>query len=256
MTATRDEVLGWVDELLAVKTSGDYSPIGLLVEGRAEGRRVALAVSAHLEVIERAASWGADALLVHHGFFWKGEPQLLAGWRKARIKALLEADMTLASYHLPLDGHPEVGNNACLADLLGGFPAEGRRPFAKAGGQPIGLLATGEARPLTSILAALERGLGATGIVFPYGPEAVHTVAIVSGGGASYYEEARALGAQLFLTGEAREPNMAEARETGTHFIAAGHYNTETLGIQALGARLGARFPGVEVRFFAAPNPV
>lgn len=253
-TVPRDTLFSWLDAYLAVSDFADYSPIGLQVEGRAEVRRVALGVSAHLELIDAAVAWGADALIVHHGFFWKGESPVLRGWRRDRIKALLLADLSLASYHLPLDGHPEVGNNARVADLLG-FPRERRSMFGRAGKACIGLIARDEPRPATAIFEALDREFGPGNVVFPYGPEQVDTIAIVTGSGGSFYEEARDLGAQLFITGEGREPTMAEARETRTHFVAAGHYATETVGIKALGDKLADHF-GLEVRFFSFPNPI
>jgi dinuclear metal center YbgI/SA1388 family protein len=251
----RDELFAWIDAYLEVRRFGDYSPIGLQVEGAAAVQRVALGVSAHLEIIEAAAAWGAQVLLVHHGFFWPGEPLTLRGWRKARIKALLVHDLSLGSYHLPLDAHPVVGNNARLCDLLG-VPAQGRAPFARSKGADIGLIGRFDAPvPASALFGRLKAGLGGAGLVFDAGPAEVSVIGVVSGGGASYYEEARALGAQLFVTGEPREPAMAEARETGTHFVAAGHYNTETLGIKALGAQIEAAL-GLETRFFDFPNPV
>lgn len=251
----RDELFAWIDTYLEVERYGDYSPIGLQVEGAEEITRVALGVSAHLELIEAAAAWGAQALLVHHGFFWPGESPVLKGWRKKRIKALLDHDLSLAGYHLPLDGHPEVGNNAQLCDLLG-LPREGRQPFARAKGAMIGMMGRFDApQPAAAMFEKLKGSFGPRTIIFDAGPADITTVAVVTGSGAGYFEEARDLGVELFLTGEAREPTMAEARETQTHFVAAGHYNTETVGIKALGERLRAEL-GLETRFFDVPNPV
>ncbi len=252
----RDDLFKWIDGFLEVERFRDYSPIGLQVEGNPEVTKVALGVSAHLGLINDAAGWGAQALLVHHGFFWPGESQVLRGWRKNRIKALLDADISLGGYHLPLDAHLSVGNNACLADLMG-IPTDNRRLFAKAKGAEIGILGHYDApRPAREVTQLLTKSFGPRTIAFTEGcPEMIRTVGIVSGGGAPYFEEARAAGAELFLTGEAREPTMAEARETGVHFVAAGHYNTERLGIMALGERIKEEF-GVEVKFFEHPNPV
>lgn len=251
----RDALFAWINALLETDRYGDYSPIGMQVEGAEEVTRVALGVSAHLAIIEDAAAWGAQTLLVHHGFFWPGEPLTLIGWRKGRIKALLVHDLSLGSYHLPLDGHPEVGNNARIADELG-LPVHGRATFARAKGADIGVIARFDApTPAAEVIARIKDRFNPDAIVFDHGPALITTVGIVSGGGAGYYEEARALGAELFITGEAREPTMAEARETGTHFVAAGHYHTERLGIQALGARIEAEL-GLEVRFFEHTNPV
>lgn len=251
----RDELIAWTDEYLEVGRFRDYSPIGLQVEGRDTVKKVALGVSAHLGIIQEAAQWGADVLLVHHGFFWPGEPVILKGFRKRRIKALLDADMTLASYHLPLDAHPVVGNNAQLANLLG-VPDDARAGFANAKGADIGLIGTfAQPRAIESIVKALEQGLGSKPLCFLNGPSQVHRVGIVSGGGGGYFEEAVAAGAQLLLTGEPREPTMAEAAEMEAHFIAAGHYHTETVGIRALGDVLVTQF-GLECRFFDWTNPV
>lgn len=253
----RDTLFQWIDNYLEVDRFGDYSPIGLQVEGAREITKIAVGVSAHLEMIEKAAAWGAQAILVHHGFFWPGEPSTLKGWRKKRIKSLLVQDISLGGYHLPLDGHAEIGNNAIIADIMGVPRAEeARSTFARAKGAHIGLIGRyASPRPFPEIRADLEKHFGNRGIIFDAGPELVDTVGIVSGGGAGYFEEARALGAQLFVTGEAREPTMAEARETETHFVAAGHYNTETVGIRALGEKIAENF-AVEVRFFDIPNPV
>lgn len=251
----RDDLIQWINTTLDVASYGDYSPIGLQVEGAPEVTRVALGVSAHLALIEDAAEWGAQALLVHHGFFWPGESPVLKGWRKHRIKALLNADITLAGYHLPLDGHPVVGNNACIADLLE-IPHEGRETFARAKGADIGIIGRyATPRPAQAILETLKAQFGERTLVFEGGPEQIDAVGIVSGGGAGYFGEARARGAQLFITGEPKEPTMAEARETGATFVAAGHYNTERLGIIALGQKIMETFD-VEVRFFEHPNPV
>jgi dinuclear metal center YbgI/SA1388 family protein len=251
----RDALFEWIDTYLEIDRFGDYSPIGLQVEGCDEITKVALGVSAHLALIEQAAEWGAHAILVHHGFFWPGESQVLVGWRKKRIKALLMHDISLAGYHLPLDGHAVVGNNARIADELG-IPADYRETFARAKGADIGLIGRfGAPKAASDVIDQLKKTFGAGSIVFEGGPEQIDTVGIVSGGGAGYYEEARKRGAQLFVTGEAREPTMAEAMETGTHFVAAGHYNTERLGIIALGDQIKATH-GLDVRFFENANPV
>ena len=251
----RDALFNWIDDYLEIDRHGDYSPIGLQVEGSDDVEKVALGVSAHLALINDAASWGAQALLVHHGFFWPGESPVLKGWRKKRIKTLLDHDISLGGYHLPLDGHAEVGNNAQIADILG-LPRHGRSPFARAKGAEIGLICRyDEARAAKTIFDLVETQFGPRCIIYDAGPEMVDTVAIVSGSAAGNFEEARSLGAQLFLTGEAREPTMAEAMETQSHFVAAGHYNTERVGIIALGEKIREVF-GVEVCFFEHPNPV
>ncbi len=251
----RNELFAWIDNYLEVARFRDYSPIGLQVEGSDDITKIALGVSAHLELIEKAVQWGAQAILVHHGFFWPGESNHLVGWRKKRIQTLLANEISLGGYHLPLDAHLEVGNNAILADLLG-VPKENRTLFASAKGAPIGLIGKYDTpQPFETLRALLANNFGPRCIIFDAGPPQVTTVGLVTGGGAGYFEEARGLGAEFFVTGEAREPTMAEARETHAHFIAAGHYNTETLGIKALGERIEAQFD-VETQFFDIPNPV
>ncbi len=251
----RQDLFGWIDQTLNIQDFRDYSPIGLPVEGAPEITKVALGVSAHLALIEAAAAWGAEAILVHHGFFWPGESQVLTGWRKKRIKTLLMHDISLGGYHLPLDGHATLGNNAQLCDLMG-VPTDRRQPFAKAKGAHIGLIGRyNTPEPVQNILNRVKDAFGDRLIFLEGGPEKIDTVAVVTGSGANYYEEARALGAQLFVTGEAREPTMAEALETNTSFLAAGHYNTETVGIKALGKAIEDNFQ-IETRFFDFPNPV
>ncbi len=251
----RDDLFDWLDTYLDVARFRDYSPIGLQVEGAAEVSKVALGVSAHRGIIDEAATWGAQVLLVHHGFFWPGEPLILKGFRKRRIQALFDADMSLGSYHLPLDAHPVVGNNAQLADILG-IPTDRRVPFGDAKGAAIGLIGELETgRPIQDLLDALRTALGRDALTFLHGPDLVHRIAIVSGGGAGFLEEAVAAGAQLLLTGEPREPTMAEAAEMEAHFVAAGHYHTETVGIRALGEEIASRH-GLTCRFFDWTNPV
>lgn len=255
MNIARDELFAWIDQTLEVSKFHDYSPIGLQVEGRDRVAKVALGVSAHMALIEAAATWGADVLLVHHGFFWNGEPRTLVGHRKARIAALFSAEMSLGGYHLPLDGHPTLGNNAQLADLLG-LDVPGRYAFGKSGEVPIGLVVRlPEAITREAMHARIVAKLGEQALFFEYGPKSIDTVAVVSGGAASYFSDARQHGAQLYLTGEASEQTMAEAMETETTFVAAGHYNTERLGIMALGNAIEAHF-ALETRFFEFPNPV
>jgi dinuclear metal center YbgI/SA1388 family protein len=251
----RDDLFEWLDAYLEVARFRDYSPIGLQVEGAEDVHKVALGVSAHRGIIDEAAAWGADVLLVHHGFFWPGEPLVLKGFRKLRIQALFDADMSLGSYHLPLDAHPVVGNNAQLADILG-VPKDRREPWGQSKGAAIGVMGEFEAaRPVTELIETLSAALGRDALTFLDGPDLVRRLAIVSGGGAGFFEEAVAAGAELLLTGEPREPTMAEAAEMGAHFVAAGHYHTETVGIRALGEEIASTH-GLACRFFDWTNPV
>jgi dinuclear metal center YbgI/SA1388 family protein len=246
--AGRDEILEFAAELLDLDSFRDYGPQGLQVAGAEEVSRIACAVSSSLELFERAASAGAQLVLVHHGLLWDNEPRVIDTRVRRRLEALFDADLTLAAYHLALDAHPEVGNNALLAAELG---VEVDEPFAGIGVG--GRLAVPE--PIESFLARVRERLAHQPLVFHEGPGEVRRVAIVSGGGGRYLAEAAAAGYDLFLTGEPEEPSLHLARELGITFVAAGHYATERLGVQALAARLADRFD-LEWEFIELPNPV
>lgn len=262
MGADLHDLIAELDALLEPHRFEDYGPNGLQVPGAREVLRVATGVSASVELFERAILERAQLILVHHGLFWSGGPAAIDTAMKRRLKLLFDADVSLAAYHLPLDAHPRVGNNALIAAALG---ASEREPFALHAGEPIGVLAhfggdgdrsggseglaTGELRARVAELTQREP------LVFDAGPERVRTLAIVSGAGASYLDDAIALGADAFLTGEPAERVMTQAREGRVHFLAAGHYATETFGVRRLGELLGERF-GVEQVFVDVPNPI
>ncbi len=254
----RDELIQYLDQFLESGRFRDYCPNGLQVEGRPEISRIALGVSASAELIERAIAWNADALLVHHGLFWTGDPQALKGWRRRRLALTLGADLNLIAYHLPLDAHPEVGNNAVLARGLG---LSNLKPFGQSGGQPIGIVGDLPS-PQTpeTILPHIASLCGypvdrPEPLAFLNGPPLVRRVAIITGRAGKMIEDAAAAGADLFITGEPEEPAMAWASEMNIHFVAAGHYNTETFGVRALGQHLSDRF-GLQTEFISIPNPV
>ncbi|TNC99681.1 MAG: hypothetical protein FD121_177 [Gallionellaceae bacterium] len=244
------ELRDYIGSELAVSRFHDYCPNGVQVEGRPEVRRIATAVTASQAVLEAATAWGADAILVHHGYFWRSEDASITGIKKRRIAHLLQHDVSLLAYHLPLDAHSELGNNAQLGIRLG-FVEEGR-----FGEQEIAcrgrLLAPKSLDDLKrSIAESLQREpqvIGDLGMN-------ITRVAWCSGGGQSYFEQAIALGVEVFLTGEASEQCFHLAQETGVAFIAAGHHATERYGIHMLGERLVARF-GLEHRFFDQFNPI
>ena len=252
--AHRDEIVGFLDELLDVKSWGDYGPNGLQVIGRDEVKHVVTGVSAHRELFERAAAEGAGMVLCHHGIFWRSTPQAVGPQMKGRLKALFDADMSLVAYHLPLDAHAEVGNNALICAELGLRRGE---PFGEAAGKPIGFVGHAEPPlPLAALAERCEAAFGRAPLVFPGGvPGEVRTVGIVSGGGGSALAEAAALGLDALVTGEPEEPAMADAAETGVSFLACGHYATETFGIRRLGSLLEERF-GVRHTFIEVTNPV
>jgi len=249
MPAARSELIDFLDGMLKPESFDDHGPNGLQVPGREEVRTVVTGVSAGLELFERAAAEHADLVLVHHGLLWKGPPTPLDLAAKRRLQLLFEHDISLVAYHLPLDGHLEHGNNALLAGALG---AEVTGSFA--GG--IGVTAAFTTPLPASDLADRVRSVtDRDPLAVLAGPAQVRTVAIVSGGGQGYLPEAIARGLDAFVTGEASERNFNEAREASIHFLAAGHYATETLGVQRLGELLAERF-GIRHVYIDVPNPI
>jgi dinuclear metal center YbgI/SA1388 family protein len=251
--ADRDAIVAYLDDLLDSPGFDDYGPNGLQVPGRHDVGLLVTGVSAHLELFEHAERAGADLIVCHHGIFWGGGPGVVTEQLKARLEVLFRSDASLAAYHLPLDAHPEVGNNALLCAALGLERAE---PFGSARGRPIGFV--GRAPDGVAAAELLERCRAATRrdpLVVGRGPEVVRSVGIVTGGGASMLDEAVALGLDAFVTGEPAERVMADAREAAMHFIAAGHYATETFGVRRIGELVAERF-GVEHRFIEVPNPI
>jgi dinuclear metal center YbgI/SA1388 family protein len=205
-------------------------------------------VSSSRDLFERAGAAGAQLVLVHHGLFWRNEPLLVDRRLKGRLEALFAANLTLAAYHLALDAHPEVGNNALLADLLG----------AKRDGQFAGIgVGASFAEPVTidELKQRLEQTTGRAPLVFAEGPERVRRIAVVTGGGGTRLIEAAHEGYDALVTGEPEEPALQTARELGIHFLAGGHYATETFGVTALAARLAEEF-SLEWEFLDVENPV
>ncbi|MBA2475327.1 MAG: Nif3-like dinuclear metal center hexameric protein [Actinobacteria bacterium] len=246
--ADRDELLAYADELLDAASYPEYGPAGAQVLGASEVRAIACGVSSSRELFEQSAARGAQLVLVHHGLFWRNEPLVVDARLGGRLRVLLEAELTLAAYHLPLDAHPELGNNAQLARRLG---VEPDRAFAGIG------LGGRLAHPL-----ALERFVQDVGsllerepLVFAGGPSEVRRVAISTGAAGHDLVQAAREGYDLLLTGEPEEPSLHTARELGITLVAGGHYATERFGVQALAARLAERF-GLDWSFVDLPNPV
>lgn len=252
-TAVAD-ILAEADRLLEPARFDDYCVNGLQVPGPREAQRLATGVSAHAELFERAAEAQADLLLVHHGLFWGPGVRAIDETLAGRLKILFGAQIALAAYHLPLDAHPELGNNALLARALGAEPGE---PFGAHRGETIGVIASfaGEGVEAAQLLARVGEATAREPLVLGDGPARVERIAIVSGAGSDYVFEAAAAGADALLTGEPAERVTASARELGIHVIAAGHHATETFGIKALGELLAGRF-GLEHTFIDVPNPV
>jgi dinuclear metal center YbgI/SA1388 family protein len=249
-----DEILGFCDELLGAGSFDDYGPNGLQVPGTSEVTKVATGVSANLELLQAAVDSGAQLVLTHHGLLWGDELAALSVPMAARLRALLCADVSLAAYHLPLDAHPEIGNNALLRDALGLEPDD--RPFGEAKGSAVGVIGrVSDPIDLGELRRRLTEATGREPLAFDSGPEQISTVGIVTGGGSFAIHEAGNLGLDALVTGEPSEPVMGEAREYGVHFLAGGHYATETFGIRRLGELVAERF-SVEHEFIDVPNPV
>lgn len=246
----REELMHYLDGLLEPARYKDYCPNGLQVEGRAEVRRVLAGVTASQALVDAAIARGADTLLVHHGWFWRGEDGRVTGFRKARLQALLGHDINLIGYHLPLDGHPELGNNAQLAKRFG-WSIEGY-----FGDQDLGCFGSSAGTGALSDLSAhLTRELRRSPLLIGDAGRPVRRIAWCSGGAQSYFEEAIKLGVDVFISGEISEQHVHLARETGVAYLAAGHHATERFGVQALAGHLAERF-GIECEFLDIDNPV
>ena len=247
---TRVALQRHLENLLQVTRFKDYCPNGLQVEGRSEIRRIVCGVTACQALIDAAIATNADAILVHHGWFWKSEDGTVTGYRKSRMASLLAHDINLFAYHLPLDAHPELGNNVQLAARLG-WQISGR-----FGEQEIGfngmLPAPTETRRLSEHVAAV---LGRPPLLIGDPNKIITRIAWCTGGAQSFFEAALATGADMFVSGEISEQTVHLARETGMNYLAAGHHATERYGVQAVGAHLAKEF-GIEVEYIDIDNPV
>jgi dinuclear metal center YbgI/SA1388 family protein len=251
-TISRDHLAAYLDEYLEAGKGRDYGPNGLQVEGKAEIRKVVTGVSACLELFVRAREAGADAVLVHHGLFWEGLPRTLTGFQYRRVAELIRSEINLLAYHLPLDRHPELGNNAVAAALFG---LDEIVPFALHDGLPIGFSGTfPEPVSPEALLARCREVYAQEPLAFLGGPQEIRSLGIVSGGGQREVYTAISAGLDAYITGESTEWVMNVAREGGIHYLAAGHYATERLGVRALGEHLRERF-GLDVEFIDVPNP-
>jgi dinuclear metal center YbgI/SA1388 family protein len=246
------ELVNYTNNLLSIERFQDYCPNGLQIEGKGEVSTLISGVTASQKLIESAIDAGADAILVHHGYFWRGENPVLSGMRRRRIKALLEHDINLLAYHLPLDAHPQYGNNATLATELG-FTVDG----ITDDGPAKGILYYGslwEPAAADELLHHIADKLGTKPLLISGSDCEVKTIAWCSGAGQDFIEEAAALGVDAYLSGEVSERTTHIARELGIHFIAAGHHATERYGPARLGEHLAEQF-GLDHRFVEIDNP-
>ena len=246
----REELTRYLDDLLDSARFRDYCPNGLQVEGCNDVQRVVAGVTASQSLVDAAIARGADTLLVHHGWFWRGEDGRITGFRKARLQALLKHDINLIGYHLPLDAHAEFGNNAQLARRMG-WAVEGR-----FGEQDIGWHGhSAEPTTLVELTRKISVELRREPLVIGDEKRLVQRIAWCSGGAQSLFEQAVDRGVDVYVTGEISEQNVHLARESGVAYIAAGHHATERYGVQALAAHLAGRF-GLECEFVDIDNPV
>jgi len=240
-------------EVLRPEQFKDYCPNGLQVEGRKEISKLVTGVTACQELITAAVEAGADALLVHHGYFWRGEDQSISGIKKARIEALLKHDVSLFAYHLPLDVHREFGNNVQLAKILG-IEIDGE--LGKQNNHPIGLVGTiSEDTDFESLKALIAEKLDRQPLAIEGNSKPIRSIAWCTGAAQNYIELAVAAGVDAYITGEVSEPTVHIARESGIHFFSAGHHATERYGVQAIGGYLAAKF-GIDHQFIDIDNPV
>ena len=244
VVAPRALLVAAFDQLLAPERFKDYAPNGLQVEGKAEVRKIISGVTASLALIEAAVASKADAIFVHHGLFWRGQDGRVTGWMKQRLALLLAHDINLLAYHLPLDAHPELGNNAQLGRLLGLRAHEGEQGrFADNRLGFIGCRVDGGSFASAEALAhCLENTLKRSVVQVGQSPAAIKNIAWCTGGAQGYVEAAIAAGADAFITGEISEPQAHYAREMGVPFFACGHHASERYGAPAVAAHVAAQF--------------
>lgn len=254
MSIKRNELMQYLNELLQPGKCKDYCPNGLQVEGREDIKKIMTGVTASQALIDAAIAEGADTLFVHHGYFWRGENECITGIKKKRLKTLLAHDINLIAYHLPLDNHFELGNNAQLAKVLDLQVTSGLDPNDSSVPGLMGKLA----KPMTAadFTALISQRLGREPLhLGPNPDELIETIAWCTGGAQGYLQYAVDAGLDAYLTGEVSEPSFHSAVETGTHFFAAGHHATERYGAMAVGEKLAQEFD-IEVVFKDIDNPV
>ena len=249
---SRVELIQYLNQLLEPEKFKDYAPNGLQVQGADQIQVLVSGVTATQALIEEAIALQADAILVHHGYFWRGEEATITGMKYRRVKLLMEHNINLLAYHLPLDAHPTLGNNAQLAKQLGievegGLDPAELRPIGNVGSLP------GE-MSLEQFAQQVEGALQRKPTVVSGGDHPIKRVAWCTGGAQGYIEKAVALGADAYISGEISEQTTHVARECGIHFIAAGHHATERYGAQAVGLHLADQFQ-LKHTFVDIPNP-
>ena len=244
----------YLNDLLQVGKFRDYCPNGLQVEGRRKIERIATGVTASLALLEAALEWGADAVLVHHGYFWKNESAPITGQKYRRLRTLLSNDLNLFAYHLPLDAHPELGNNVQLGQRFG-WIVDRRVGGSGLDTDLICMATLSMPVSLEGLTAQVARTLNREPLVIGEPDREIRRVAWCTGGAQGYFDAAIAAGADVYLSGEISEPTTHLARESGVAYIAAGHHATERYGVQAVGAHLADAFD-LRHLFIDIDNPV
>lgn len=246
----RNELELYLNGLLEISRFRDYCPNGLQVEGRRKVEKIATGVTASVALLEAAIDWGADAVLVHHGYFWKNEAPQITGQKHQRLRLLIQHDINLLAYHLPLDIHPELGNNAQFGARMGWLAD------ARFGDNNLGFIATlPMPMSLSHLAAQLENTLERTPLVLGDPDRELRRVAWCTGAAQGYFDDAIRAGVDVYLSGEVSEPTTHLAAESGVAYVSAGHHATERYGVQAVGAHLADAF-GLEHLFIDIDNPV
>jgi dinuclear metal center YbgI/SA1388 family protein len=247
------DIIRWCDQTLKANEFKDYAPNGLQIEGKAEVHKILCAVTASQSAIEAAIEQGADLLLVHHGYFWKGEAYPITGMRGKRIKTLIQNDISLVGYHLPLDSHPSLGNNAAIADLLELENIEALNPAERHPIGNIGYLKT----PMTpeSFKRYVSERLGFDAIHLAADKTTVQKIGFCTGGAQDFIHQAASQQCDAYISGEVSERTFYEAQELNIHYYACGHHATERYGVQRLAQALSDEF-GIESVYFELNNPI
>ncbi len=251
--ATLYDIIQWCDQTLKSAEFKDYAPNGLQIEGKQQVNKILCAVTASQGAIEAAIEQGADLLLVHHGYFWKGEPYPITGMRGKRIKALIQNEISLVGYHLPLDSHPTLGNNAAIADLLALEDIEALDPNER---NPIGNIGYLQ-QPMTpeAFKKYASERLGFDAIHLPADKTHIHKVGFCTGGAQDYISKAALQNCDAYISGEVSERTFYEAAELNVHYYACGHHATEKYGVQRLAHAISKQF-NIEYSYFELNNPI
>ncbi len=247
------KIIQWCDQTLNTHEFKDYAPNGLQIEGKSEVQKILCAVTASQEAIDAAIAQNADLLLVHHGYFWKGEPYPITGMRGKRIKSLIQHDISLVGYHLPLDSHPSLGNNAAIAELL---QLENLQALDPSERHPIGNIGfLKQALSATEFRDYLTARLGFNTIHLPAEKSQIQKIGFCTGAAQDFIVKAAEQGCDAFISGEVSERTYYEAKELGVHYYACGHHATERYGVQRLAKAISEQF-NIEYSYFELNNPI